>query len=243
MLEIITRKPSNHALNSKITTFVNPYSYFILRKKPDIYSQFDHIYLDGFLLVTLLRLFGFRNIERKSFDMTSMAPEVFNECASKNKTIFFVGSHADEIEKASLNIKKKFPDLYVLGCHHGYFDTANPIKTLLEDLAKVNPETVIVGMGTPLQELFLLELRHHGWNGTGYTCGGFFHQTAKHIQYYPNWANKLNLRWLFRIIDEPKLIRRYAITYPAGVLLFAIDMLRMKLPKPHNASTGGDNRL
>jgi N-acetylglucosaminyldiphosphoundecaprenol N-acetyl-beta-D-mannosaminyltransferase len=85
-------------------------------------------------------------------------------------------------------------------------------------------------MGSPNQENFLIELANEGWNGSGYTCGGFFHQTSKKgIQYYPTWCDKYNLRWMYRMYDEPKLIKRYVWHYPIFIFIFIFDMIVYKI--------------
>jgi N-acetylglucosaminyldiphosphoundecaprenol N-acetyl-beta-D-mannosaminyltransferase len=84
---------------------------------------------------------------------------------------------------------------------------------------------VIVGMGAVLQEKFLLTLRSLNWQGAGYTCGGFFHQTADTITYYPKIIDQLQLRWAYRIFKEPKLFLRYSIQYPKFIFILLFDTL------------------
>ncbi len=207
-----------------ITTFVNPHSYLLLRKSNNI-NYIDTIYIDGYLLVKLFGVIGIK-VSRKSFDMTSLAPKVFKECIKKNKTIYFIGSKKNEITKFISVIKLGYPKLNILGKRNGYFNNTDERCTEIDKIIKINPDVVVCGMGTPFQESFLIDLKNKGWNGTGYTCGGFIHQTANKLEYYPDFYNKNNLRWLYRIIDEPKLFRRYAIVYPKAIFIFVLDTLK-----------------
>ena len=59
----------------KITTFLNPFSYVLARNNKAQLEAFN-IKIDGGMLVLILNLFGFK-CKRKSFDMTSLAPEVW----------------------------------------------------------------------------------------------------------------------------------------------------------------------
>jgi N-acetylglucosaminyldiphosphoundecaprenol N-acetyl-beta-D-mannosaminyltransferase len=93
------------------------------------------------------------------------------------------------------------------------------------EIVKLDPDFLVIGMGTPLQESFLSNIKSLGWGGVGFTCGGFIHQTASGLNYYPKWINKLNLRWLYRIWDEPRLLTRYLIQYPRFVVLFIYDLI------------------
>ena len=69
-------------------------------------------------------------------------------------------------------------------------------------------------MGAPRQEQFLINLKNAGWTGIGFTCGGFFDQIVDRVDYYPGWVDKMNLRFLYRLLKEPRrLWRRYLIDY------------------------------
>ena len=83
----------------------------------------------------------------------------------------------------------------------------------------MNPDFLIVGMGVLMQERFLLKVRDSGYQGIGFTCGGFIHQTAKdEIDYYPGWVDRMNLRFLYRMYKEKHTRKRYiqtALFFPA----------------------------
>ena len=222
MIELIKNKSNN----KMITTFLNPFSYLLARSNKDQLSHFN-INIDGGLLVILLNLFGFK-YKRKSFDMTSLAPVVFNDAIKNNKSIYFIGSKPIVIYLAIKNIQEQFPELNICGYRDGYISD-NEMVVVLDVINSLKADYVICGMGTPLQEQFLIDLKMSGWTGKGYTCGGFLHQTAAGIKYYPNWVNTLGLRAFFRMYDEPKLIRRYFIDYPYAIVIILIDLFKNKL--------------
>ena len=222
MIELIKNKNNN----KMITTFLNPFSYLLARSNKDQLSHFN-INIDGGLLVILLNLFGFK-YKRKSFDMTSLAPVVFNDAIKNSKSIYFIGSKPKVIDLAIKNIQDQFPKLNICGYRDGYIND-NEIVVVLDIINSLKADYVICGMGTPLQEQFLIDLKNSGWTGKGYTCGGFLHQTAAGIRYYPNWVNTLGLRAFFRMYDEPKLIRRYFIDYPHAIIIIIFDLFKNKL--------------
>lgn len=219
---------ANSFQNGSITTYINPYSYLFFRKNISLFNKFDRIGVDGVSLVILLSLVGIKVAKRESFDMTSQALVVFNECIELEKDIFFVGSTEKSINNFINIIKNNFPKLNISGYRNGYFDNDEDKEQCLKKINILNPEVIIVGMGTPFQEQFLIDLKNTGWNGTGYTCGGFIHQTGSGIKYYPDFYNTYNLRWLYRMIDEPKLIKRYLVLYPKSVILFLTDFIKYK---------------
>ncbi|MFD2563569.1 WecB/TagA/CpsF family glycosyltransferase [Aquimarina rubra] len=207
-----------------INTFLNPYSYLKYRENPDLFNKFNKVYIDGILLVIWFRLFGIK-VKRTSFDMTSLAPKVFEFCSVNNKSIYFIGSTDSAINLFVNEVSSKYYNLKILGYRNGYFDNEQEKRNVLTLIKEKNPDFIVVGMGTPFQEEFLLSLKELGWKGSGFTCGGFIHQTAQGIQYYPTVFDKYNLRWLYRIIDEPYLIKRYFIYYPKSLFLFIYDMI------------------
>lgn len=209
-------------------TFLNPFSYLFFRKNQHLFSSFDMIFIDGFLLVVLLRIIGIRS-KRTSFDMTSLAPKVFERCINSDKSIYFIGSDDASINSFITRIQNEYPRLNIVGFRNGYFKNDREYNSAVKLIVETQPDVLVVGMGTPKQEQFLIDFKKTGGKGIGYTCGGFIHQTAKGINYYPKFFNQYNLRWLYRIIDEPKLLKRYLFHYPLSICLFTFDAIQYKL--------------
>ena len=223
--------PSIKEPRSSLTTFLNPYSYLVARKNIKTFSNFDNIYFDGIVLSKLMNAIGARQ-SRVSFDMTSLAPRVFQHASNETKTVYFIGGEEGISDQAAKILRAEYPKLNIIGCRSGFFKNETEKELVITELASTKPDIVICGIGTPHQENFILQLKESGWIGSGFTCGGFFHQTAKTgIKYYPFWFNKLNLRWLYRIIDEPKLLKRYALHYPMFLIVFILDVTFYKKHK------------
>ncbi len=227
MLDSVLKKTTRDPLEKGLHTFLNPYSYVIARKNADLFKEFDGLHLDGGLLVFLVRLLAKgKDLERKSFDMTSLADLVFSKCSKENKSVFLIGGEESDITMAVSVFSENYPDLNICGYRSGFFESDSNRGKVIESIVALNPDIVVVGMGTPLQEEFLVDLSAAGWDGTGYTCGGFFHQSARgKLEYYPPWIDKFNLRWAYRMYDEPKLIKRYLKYYPLFLFVFACDVL------------------
>ena len=66
-----------------------------------------------------------------------------------------------------------------------------------------------------LRQVFV-KVKNAGYQGVGFTCGGFIHQTSQNeIDYYPAWVDKTNLRFVYRMWKEPHTRKRYMM---AGLL-------------------------
>lgn len=210
----------------RLITFLNPYSYLIGRSSLGLYTIFDNIGIDGILLVVLLKCLGIRR-ERVSFDGTSLAPVIFRQCASHSMKIALIGGEDGVAKKAAEAVEFEYHcEGLVKIIENGFLTQDQRLQTQAR-IRDEHIDVVIVGMGAKLQEQFLSDLRASGWNGWGITCGGYLKQTAKMgTQYYPAWVDKFNIRWIYRIYDEPVLLRRYAFDYPYALILFVLDFIK-----------------
>lgn len=178
-----------------------------------------------------MRLTG-KKCKRVSFDMTSLAPVVFSEAVQNRKNLYVIGGEPGIPEESVRVYQGLYPGLKVSGVRHGFFSSKVERDQELQRIRSCSPDVVIVGMGTPLQEEFIIDLKRVGWKGVAYTCGGFLHQTAYGgRQYYPKWMDRFHLRWLYRMIDEPKLILRYLFYYPVFLVVFLRDVIMYHVKK------------
>ncbi|NQX82703.1 MAG: WecB/TagA/CpsF family glycosyltransferase, partial [Flavobacteriaceae bacterium] len=190
-------------------------------------NSFDKIYIDGILLVNILNFFRFQ-IKRKSFDTTSLATTIFENVSNTQKSIYFIGSEEVHINKFIKTISSNFPKMKISGYRNGFFNSEEEKIETIKNIINLKPDVIVVGMGTPYQENFMLKLKANSFKGAAYSCGGFIHQTTEKINYYPKVFDKLNLRWLYRMIDEPKLIKRYFMYYPISILYFTVNLIKYK---------------
>lgn len=200
----------------KVYTYLNPVSYLTALDNKELFLQMDGIFADGGLLVKAIKLLYGKQVTRRSFDMTSMAPELFAYAAGHGKTVYIVASKQEQVEKAVEIFRERYPKVKFAGYRNGYFASENEMDVEVKHIAELNPDFLIVGMGALMQEKFLLKVKDAGYQGVGFTCGGFIHQTSKNeIDYYPTWVDKTNLRFVYRMWKEPHTRKRYVM---AGLL-------------------------
>ncbi|AQU81856.1 MULTISPECIES: WecB/TagA/CpsF family glycosyltransferase [unclassified Halomonas] len=203
-------------------SFINPFSLGVVAQTfNEQECKRIRFYADGIAVVAYARLFKSKKIVRTSFDDTSIAPIVFKHAVEHGRTVSLVGGTAENISQAAQLLKEKYPGLSVVFVRSGYFASPEEYQQCLKSAA--HSEIVVVGMGAGKQERMLLDLREVGWKGTGFTCGGYLDQFvhAKGQLYYPVWVDKLNLRWLYRMLKEPKrLLKRYLKDYPHNLIKY-----------------------
>jgi N-acetylglucosaminyldiphosphoundecaprenol N-acetyl-beta-D-mannosaminyltransferase len=151
--------------------------------------------------------------------MTSLAPRLFEHVIKSGKSIYIVASKQEQVVRAVEIIKERYPDIRIEGYRNGYFANEEEMNREALQIAQVAPDFLIVGMGAVMQERFLLRTKKAGFKGIGFTCGGFIHQTASNqIDYYPAWVDRMNLRFIYRMLKEDYTRKRYfkaALLFPA----------------------------
>lgn len=193
-----------------IYSFLNPVSYLDALEHQELFCQMDGLFADGSLLVAAIRMCYGVKVERRSFDMTSIAPVLLDDAAKSRKSVYIVGSRQEQVEKAVATLCDKFRGINIIGYRNGYFMNDEEKEKEAQHIVELNPDLLIVGMGTVRQEKFLLKVKEAGFQGLGFTCGGFIHQASKNLlDYYPAWMDRMNLRHLYRMYKEPHTRMRY----------------------------------
>ncbi|MDN3583744.1 WecB/TagA/CpsF family glycosyltransferase [Mucilaginibacter flavus] len=234
--DIIMDKVGDFKIAKGITSFVNPYSMLVLKSHRQIAESIDYWNVDGISLVNKINKYLQNNISRFSFDETSVAPLVFEYASRHNLKIAIIGTKEEYITNAILAIEEKH-EVKISYYRNGYFDSEEEEFQTINKLINLKIDLVICGMGTPYQELFLIKLKKASFEGYMFTCGGYLHQISQKKEYYPDIFDRLNVRWIYRIISEPQLLKRYGISYPKFFFLFKkfakIKYAKGKVKGPH----------
>lgn len=131
---------------------------------------------------------------------------------SSTTSVFLLGSKQEVVEKAAINFIRKWPNLSLTGYHHGYFDDPEKIMEIIKDK---RPQLLIVGMGVPLQELFIdknwKQLKDSGVR-IAIAGGAILDFISGSIPRAPQFIRNIKCEWTFRLLIEPRrLARRYLI--------------------------------
>lgn len=191
----------------------------------------DIVFCDGAGVVLGAGILGCRIPHRITYaDWTWQLAE-FAE--SRGFTFFFLGAKPGIAEIAASRLKERFPNLRIVGTHHGYFDK---IPGSLENEAVIarinaaNPNILIVGFGMPMQEYWLMENWDRIDANVALTGGAVFDYISGELRRGPKWMTDHGLEWLARLLIEPRrLWKRYLIGNP----LFMWRVLKQKLGLLH----------
>lgn len=130
-------------------------------------------------------------------------------------TWYLIGSTDAVINDAVLKLKTEFPALQIKGYRNGFFEGSDDIQETIADINRKSINVLILGMGMPIQEKWLLENWKSIDANIALTGGAVFDYVSGKAKMTPNLMYKLKLEWLYRFSQEPKrLFKRYFIGNP-----------------------------
>ena len=129
------------------------------------------------------------------------------EHLSPSHSFYLLGSTAAVVEETARRLKQNFPGISIAGFHDGYLTTDDLKKDVITDILRTKPDVVFVAMGSPKQELLMAELRKiHPALYMG--LGGSFDIYTGKVKRAPKWWVEHNLEFAYRLLKQPKRIRR-----------------------------------
>ena len=123
------------------------------------------------------------------------------------KTFYLVGGKQEVIDETVAKLRQEFSGINIVGYRNGYLKEENAEKNLIDDITEKKPDVVFVAMGSPKQELLMekIQKRHQAiFQG----LGGSFDVYTGHVLRAPKWWVDHNLEFAYRLIKEPKRIKR-----------------------------------
>lgn len=138
-------------------------------------------------------------------------------CEEAGRSLYLLGSVPGSAADAAAELRRWYPRLEVRGTHHGYFEVDSPHnERVLEHIAEHKPDVLLVGMGTPQQELWVDRWFERIDAHVVWSVGALFDYIAGRMPRAPHWMADHGLEWIFRLAMEPRRMwRRYLIGNPA----------------------------
>ena len=137
-------------------------------------------------------------------------------CELDGHPLYLLGSEPPLAREAAGRLRRDYPRLEVVGAHHGFFELDSPHnERVIEDIQAHAPQIVLVGMGTPKQELWVDRYAERLDGAVVWTVGALFDIVSGHVPRAPRWLADNGLEWIFRLAIEPqRMWRRYLLGNP-----------------------------
>jgi N-acetylglucosaminyldiphosphoundecaprenol N-acetyl-beta-D-mannosaminyltransferase len=185
------------------------------------------VFCDGAGVVLAARILGWRLPARITYADWAWGLAAF--AAAEGFSLFLLGGRPGVAEEAAKRLRERNPGLRISGLHHGYFDhrAGSPEnEALVREINAARPDILLVGLGMPLQERWLMENRERLVFGVALTGGAVFDYVSGRLRRGPRLLTDNGFEWLARLLLEPRrLWRRYLIGNP----LFVSRVLRQRL--------------
>lgn len=167
---------------------------------------------DGGPLSSVGRKRGCTNMQRTTGP--SYMGEILKISAEKGYRHYFYGSTEETLEKLYQALTDSYPGIQIAGMYSPPFrpTTSEEDAAVVKRINETKPDFVWVGLGAPKQEKWMAA--HQGVvEGFMVGVGAGFDYFAGNIERAPEWMQKYNLEWVYRLIQDPKrLFKRYLVT-------------------------------
>lgn len=199
--------------NTQTIFFLNAH-YYNLSCKDYLYRKVlneSTLLLNDGLGVSLgLKFKGIK--EKENMNGTDFIPKLLELFAKNNNKIFCLGAKEEVIKEVPKKLKSKYKNINIVGFKSGYFNKENEEKVIY-DINNSGAEILIIGMGAPLQEIWVSENKHKLKSVKLIIAGGaIFDFISEKVSRAPKIIRKLRLEWIYRLYLEPKrLFSRYVI--------------------------------
>jgi N-acetylglucosaminyldiphosphoundecaprenol N-acetyl-beta-D-mannosaminyltransferase len=204
-LRALSRMPRTAAVD-----FTNTQIVTLRRHQPDFRTLTDHFEYfvpDGMPLIWCLNAQGARLHDRV------YGPNFMRECILATPAPFkhyLLGGSTECLNRLKDFFLTRNPNVQIVGCRNGYFGP-NENGSVLEDIVRLSPDFIWVGLGTPKQQNWIAQYRDKIPSGILLAVGFAFDVNAGTKPDAPKWMQRLALTWAFRMISEPaRLGPRYA---------------------------------
>lgn len=218
---------TNERIDNSLPTFIvtaNPEIVMQARnnsKFHEVISSADIITPDGIGIVYASKILGHSLKERVAgYDMLHALLE-YRENAGTPTRVFLLGSTEEVVNAAGEKLAAMYGSLQILGTHHGFFEEdSDEERSAVELISKEKPDLLLVGLGNPKQEEFIHRFKHQLGATVMIGVGGCFDILSGRICRAPAIFRKLGLEWFYRLMCEPRRIKRQMI-----LPVFAVQVL------------------
>lgn len=201
----------NKMVNENKKTFIitaNPETFSYAKKDKEISEMLldsqNIIVPDGIGIVKAARISGFNINER--VPGIEIAEKLLEYGNKYHKSVYLFGAKQEVLESLKNNIESKYPNIKLLGMCNGYVRNK---EEEYKKIIKLNPDIVLVALGIPTQEKLIYKYLQEFKSGIFVGVGGSFDVLSGMKKRAPKIFQKLNIEWLYRILKEPKRIKRF----------------------------------
>jgi N-acetylglucosaminyldiphosphoundecaprenol N-acetyl-beta-D-mannosaminyltransferase len=141
-----------------------------------------------------------------------VAENLLSEAVKHSWKVVVLGGEGKASERAVANLKRRFQGLRIWSIPVGEVeikaDRTNLTPEAIAEVNKIRPDLVLVGLGAPKQERWVLQTRQELKVQAVMVVGGAIDMWSGKVGRAPGWCRKAGLEWLYRLLREPSRWQR-----------------------------------
>ncbi|EFK09700.1 glycosyltransferase, WecB/TagA/CpsF family [delta proteobacterium NaphS2] len=206
----------------------NPEKNFSVPRDPALYKAYreaDLLLPDGIGIVAAARILHGAKIDR--VPGSELIFDICNLAADKGYGVFLYGASEKVNSVSAEKLKERHPGLQIVGRSNGYVNEQE-MEGLIEKINASEAEILFLALGSPKQELWFANHKDRLRNVK--VCqgvGGTLDTIAGTVKRAPEFWQRFSLEWFYRLISEPKRIRRQKVL-PLFVAMVLLEKLRSR---------------
>ena len=194
--------------NKKFIVTVNPETLMIAEKDLELKEilEDDSVSFvpDGIGVVKAAKMIGVDVKER--IPGIEIAEKLFEFANESKKSLYLFGAKQEVLNNLKEKIEKNYSNIKLLGMTNGYVENK---EEEFQKIIKKEPDIVLVALGIPAQEKLIYKYFKDFKKGIFVGIGGSFDVLSGTKKRAPQIFIKTNTEWLYRILKEPKRIKRF----------------------------------
>ncbi len=194
--------------NKKFIVTINPETLMIAEKDIELKEilEDDSVSFvpDGIGVVKATKMIGVDVKER--IPGIEIAEKLFEFANESKKSLYLFGAKQEVLNNLKEKIEKNYSNIKLLGMTNGYVENK---EEEFQKIIKKEPDIVLVALGIPAQEKLIYKYFKDFKKGIFVGVGGSFDVLSGTKKRAPQIFIKTNTEWLYRILKEPKRIKRF----------------------------------
>lgn len=139
--------------------------------------------------------------------------------AQKGYRIFLLGAAPGVAQQTVRVLAQRFPGVQIVGCYAGS-PRPEDEPQIHQRIRAAQPDILLVAYGAPAQDLWIARNQAALGVPVAIGVGGTFDELAGVVQRTPRWVQRVGLKWLHRLIQQPwraKRIYTAVVCFPLAV--------------------------
>jgi len=211
----------------------NLHSIYLILKEPALHEFWEKAHLthiDGMPLIWWGKVLGYTLNSENRITYLDWIHPLLDIANDNNWKIFYLGGKRGVAKKAANKLIKTYKNLRIK-VHDGFFNpdiNSRDNKSVIKEINDINPNILMVGMGMPRQEKWILDNFDNVNANVILNSGACFDYIAGEQKSPPRFLGTIGLEWFYRLINDPKRLSKRYIIEPIFLIPVAINEIRSR---------------